>query len=296
MSSKIKLPFLNLKKVSFSELYEAHKKDIDAVDKDGNTLVHLAVIYNKYEYLKPEYFQNLKELLDKENDYGLTPKAIAELLGRPISCLDKPHAALSVYMRNEDKIVDLTDKEVEKHFKIKYQDRLEFKNYSYLNFVCKNIKRAFRKSELKWKNHWTCCMHEAALKERFFPKTYVKWIDPLIGYGLFAGEDLTEYMLVGEYTGVLRKRQSRKDKFNDYIFGYTVAIYETPFVIDAQKRGNYTRFINHCDEPNLFSTWMISGGICHVILFAKHAIPKGTQLTYDYGPNFWKKRSDPLLI
>ncbi|PCI95376.1 hypothetical protein COB11_02340, partial [Candidatus Aerophobetes bacterium] len=138
MSSKIKLPFLNLKKVSFADLYEAHKGDKNAVDKDGNTLVHLAVIYNKYEYLKYEYFQDLKNQLNIENDYGLTPKAIAEFLGRPVTCLDRPDATLSVYMRKKGKIVDLTEDEIEKHFKIKYQDSLEFKNYSYLNYVCKN--------------------------------------------------------------------------------------------------------------------------------------------------------------
>ena len=132
--------------------------------------------------------------------------------------------------------------------------------------------------------------------EKNFPQTYVKWVDPLIGYGLFAGENIPQYSFIGEYTGVIRKRKSKSDRYNDYIFGYVVAIKDTPFVIDAKEKGNYTRFINHCDEPNLFSTWMISKGVCHVILFARHAISKGTQLTYDYGPNFWKKRSSPLII
>lgn len=290
MKSKIKRPFFSFKKVPFEELYQTYKDEKGACDKEGNTLAHLAVIYNKCEYLK-----EFQELNDQENIYGFTPKMIAAHLGRP---LESPKVTSKLFVRRKNKTEpeEFSEQETKKYFGIEYLDHLEFKNYSYLNYVCKHVKKALSKTDLKWKNHWTCCMHESQLIDKTFPLTYVKWIDALIGYGLFAGENIPQYAFIGEYTGVVRKRRAKTDKFNDYIFGYVVAINDTPFVIDAKERGNYTRFINHCDEPNLFSTWMISKGICHVILFAKQAIAKDAQLTYDYGPNFWKKRSDPLLL
>jgi SET domain-containing protein len=67
-------------------------------------------------------------------------------------------------------------------------------------------------------------------------------------------------------------------------------------VIDAEEKGNFTRFINHSDEPNLTSRWIVVDGIYHVILFANQLIPKGTQLTYDYGPNYWSQRPGPLCL
>ncbi|MBI3211167.1 MAG: SET domain-containing protein-lysine N-methyltransferase, partial [Simkania negevensis] len=122
------------------------------------------------------------------------------------------------------------------------------------------------------------------------------YISPQLGYGVFAVKDISALTYIGEYTGVVEKRSRRLNRFNNYIFGYVVGPKPTPFVINAEKRGNFTRFINHSDEPNLTSRWLIIEGITRVILFSNRLIQKGEQLTYDYGPIYWKKRSQPELI
>lgn len=277
------------KKLSFEQIYNLYKGTKETQDEEGNTLAHHCVYHNRYDLLS-----QLKDLLKVENQKGLTPDQLARYLGRPLTV--EKEVSLTVFKRKEQTFAEFGKEELFQFFGLKYLDHLEFLDPRNLDYAAKRVQKVLLNTEIKWKNHWTLCMHRAALAEKKFPSVYVKWIDPIIGYGLFAKEDIAELTLIGEYTGVVRKRKNREDRFNDYIFGYVVANEDTPFVIDAKEKGNYTRFLNHSDDSNLCSTWIIEGGICRVILFAKTFIPKDSQMTYDYGPYYWKKRSNPLLL
>lgn len=122
----------------------------------------------------------------------------------------------------------------------------------------------------------------------------IGWVSSEIGYGVFALDEIPAFAFIGEYTGEVRKRK-RADKHNHYCFDYSIGE-KSPFLIDAEKQGNLTRFINHSSRPNLEPAAVFSEGAMHLILVSKRPIAKGEQLTYDYGEEYWRKRSLPLTI
>ena len=186
-----------------------------------------------------------------------------------------------------------TKEEIEKQFNIAYIESLEFSKERIFQRIKKKCVR-----KLLWKKHrivngWASHLFEKSLKEKREVAYLIKKVNPLVGYGVFTEKLIPELSLIGEYTGVVRRRRFWKDSSNDYVFGYVIGPHDTPWVIDAREKGNFTRFINHSYEPNLTSKWMIADGICHIIFFANRLILPGEQLTYDYGPYYWRKRSFP---
>lgn len=289
----LKKPLFRDPKKFFQEtLKRYHGKDVR--DIQGNTLAHLSILCGSYESL-PE----LMHLLDVKNKEEITPRDLIQFLDIHVTPSIKPvklQNLLYVYKTQEKVFSYLSQEEIQSHFHIEYLDRLVINERVDLLDIFKRCSKKLSDPLIKRKNQWIDSLYGNTFLSRKFPSTYIRWVDPLIGYGLFAGENISQYSLIGEYTGVVRRRKHKLDKYNNYIFGYVAADRSTPFVIDAQARGNHTRFVNHSDEPNLYSTWLIVKNVCHVILVTKQAIPKDTQLTYDYGPSYWKKRSDPLII
>lgn len=288
----LKKPLFKSSKDFFKEIYQRyHEKDVR--DREGNTLAHLSIYHDSYEYLP-----KVAHLWDIKNKEGVTPRDLIRYLGISLENVSKQenNQLLYIYRTQEKKFDYLSKEEIKEHFKIEYLDHLEFKNLKDFLWTVHRCKRKLLDPIVKRKNHWIDSLYGTSFLTRKFPKTYIKWISPLIGYGLFSSEDIPQYSFIGEYTGVIRKRKWKLDKYNDYIFGYVTANSSTPFVIDAHDKGNYTRFINHSDEPSLYSTWVVIKNVCHVILVTKEFVPKDTQLTYDYGPTYWKKRTNPLVI
>lgn len=186
-----------------------------------------------------------------------------------------------------------TEKEVEAQFKITYIKSLKFSKRSIFDKIQKRALRKLRWKKYKERNLWTSCLFkESFLGQKEIPFV-IKEVNPLVGYGVFAKETIRELSFVGEYVGLVRRRRFFKDSSNDYVFGYFIGPQDTPWVIDAKEMGNFTRFINHSYEPNLTSRWIIVDGVGHIILFANQLIRPGEQLTYDYGPYYWRKRSFP---
>lgn len=283
----LKKPWFKSSTMFFREIL---KKSLgkDLRDPEGNTLAHLAALYGNAHDVK-----NYSHLLNIKNHEHVSANDLLFFLHTPLENREK---ALYVYKTQEERFTYLSSEEVKKYFQIDFLDHLVFQKREYLRWTLKKCQKKLKESSVKIRNRWSQSLYGHAFLHQQSPLTYIKWIDPLVGYGLFAAEEIGQYALIGEYTGIIRKRSSKLDKYNHYIFGYVTGDEETSFVIDAEKQGNHTRFINHSDDPNLQSTWLISQGICHVVFIAKHKIAKHTQLTYDYGPMYWKKRSDPLNI
>ncbi len=282
----LKKPFFKNPKSFYADILKKYPHK-DFKDSQGNNLAHLAIFYDSLEHLT-----HFTELFDVKNKRGYTPRDLLKILGKEI----EPEGSLVVFRTQEQEFSSLTQEELELHFRMKFLNHLKFQEHKDFFWVLQRCAKKLEDESTKRKNLWIDSLYGNAFLSKKFSPSYVKWINPLIGYGLFAKEDIPQYSLVGEYTGVIRKRNAKQDKNNDYIFGYVVAQSETPFVVDASLEGNYTRFINHSDEPNLHSTWLISKGICHIILVSKSYIPKDTQITYDYGPYYWRKRPSPLEL
>lgn len=132
------------------------------------------------------------------------------------------------------------------------------------------------------------------------------------GQGVFAESDIPAGTFLGEYTGEIhipsdeeichigddyrRFRAGRHEydpSHEEYAFTYhPYQDYSAlPFaIIDAAKAGNHTRFINHDAEPNADVGYAFVDGMWHTFLVANQDIAKGTQVSFDYGQDYWNLR------
>jgi SET domain-containing protein len=53
-------------------------------------------------------------------------------------------------------------------------------------------------------------------------------------------------------------------------------------VIDATRKGNVARYVNHSCGPNCEPRLVVADGKHHIVLISKTAIRKGEELCYDY--------------
>lgn len=204
--------------------------------------------------------------------------------------------SILIYRNSESQVYKIPIREFEKRVGMKYLNALDFECDTYKEKLIKKGEKKLKRPDLRQMNHWTLSLHQKAMEKPREDLFYIRWINSYLGYGVFAAQDIPGLCYVGEYVGVVRKKRFRKYRFNDYVFGYVVAGKETPYIIDAKERGNFSRFINHSDSPNLTSRWVTIKGLTHIIFFANKFIPKDQQLTYDYGPYYWRSRSNPSLI
>jgi hypothetical protein len=283
-------PFFKTSKAFLEELLLLYG-DKPIVNKKGDTLAHLCIQYGQYNLLP-----KLQTLLDIPNKATITARNLLHYLDFHCESIQAEPAGLTIYRTKEKRLDHFREEDSLKHFNFRYIEGLKFQKLTHLNWVSKECDKCLLEENLRKQNSWKTHLYGVDFAHKRVPKVYVKWINSLVGYGLFALEDIPAYTWIGEYTGVIRKRNRHLDQYNNYIFGYVVANKETPFVIDAQNQGNYTRFINHSDEPNLRSTWLVLDHLGHVILVAHKKILKHTQITYDYGVDYWKKRTAPFEL
>ncbi len=136
----------------------------------------------------------------------------------------------------------------------------------------------------------------------------IKWVNKFVEYGVFAENDISKNDMICEYTGVLRSDNIHDDS-NLYVWDYPTFRYEYKdgkkrrskivYCVDAQKSGNYARFINHTQRryQNVGVQMIMQGGLWHVIYVAKKNIKKGQQLLTFYGVEYWRDRKiNPIAI
>ncbi|KAL9655428.1 hypothetical protein ABK040_016841 [Willaertia magna] len=105
------------------------------------------------------------------------------------------------------------------------------------------------------------------------------------GYGLFSKEDIIpKGKFIIEYVGevidekIYKQRQSEYDGERHYYF-LSIAPNQ---IIDASRKGNVARFINHSCEPNaVLQKWTI-GHQSRIGVFALRDIEKDEEITFDY--------------
>ena len=106
------------------------------------------------------------------------------------------------------------------------------------------------------------------------------------GWGLRASDDISCGVFVGEYCGELidenecKARVRNQNLTQNYNFYFCVL--DRDRVIDASKKGNHLRFINHSCEPNCQTqVWTVNGDQ-RVGVFALRDIEKNEELTFNY--------------
>jgi len=174
--------------------------------------------------------------------------------------------------------------------------QLEFEDASLFEDLVKRGKKSHKKGLLSQEQLWFGSFYRKEIETLSLPDVFLRWIDPSLGWGVFANRDFKKRELIAEYSGKLR-RWKRSDNKNSYCFEYVPASgISTPYTIDARDQGGISRFINHSNTPNLTAGLATIDFISHVILYANEPISKGAQLCYDYGADYWSRRSPPLPL
>jgi SET domain-containing protein len=106
----------------------------------------------------------------------------------------------------------------------------------------------------------------------------------LNGKGLFAEEDIPKGVCVIEYIGRVVGQQEAENDEGRYLFDVN-----SRTTIDGNIPSNRARYINHSCVPNCEAT----GPHDKVFIFSRKRIPAGTELTYDYGKEYFDKFIEP---
>ena len=137
---------------------------------------------------------------------------------------------------------------------------------------------------------WLGIYYRREILEGTHPQVSVRWIDDEIGFGVFAAERILPCTFIGEYTGLVQKRKKRHIHESNYCIRYTAwQVGKKIYVIDAEQMGNFTRHINHSDQPNTTLACAYFQGFPRILILSLCEIPEGKQLTFDYGKTFWKQ-------
>jgi len=204
---------------------------------------------------------------------------------------------IKILFKDSKEIVVAPISEFEKRLNLRYTKSLKFQKENYLSKTLKQSKKAMKRKDLSIRENWLGVRFKKEISDGYQSNISIRWIDDVLGYGVFAEEDMAISTYIGEYTGLVRKRRRRHDRKNDYCFEYTIGdwVYN-PFIIDAKEQGNFTRFINHGEIPNVASLSVYVNEIMHIIFIVLEPIKAGEQLRYHYGDTFWKKRRHAPLV
>ncbi|THH28985.1 hypothetical protein EUX98_g5209 [Antrodiella citrinella] len=109
---------------------------------------------------------------------------------------------------------------------------------------------------------------------------------PIHDWGLYAMEKISRGEMVIEYVGeVIRaqvadkreKAYERQGIGSSYLFRI-----DEDLVVDATKKGNLGRLINHSCDPNCTAKIITINGEKKIVIYAKQDIELGNEITYDY--------------
>lgn len=200
------------------------------------------------------------------------------------------------------KVITPNKNTVEVHSLIDFEKALHIRYFKELQFDSEETRKIIEKKcqkalDMEWitpRQKWLGHYYAEGIRGKVALDLTIAWIDDDIGYGVWTNADIPAQAFIGEYTGIVRKRKFWGRWKNLYCFDYTTGPKKsTSMVIDCQNSGNHTRFINHSSHPNLDLTSVYCDGLIHAILISNKPIAAGTQLLYDYGPDYWQKRETP---
>ncbi len=190
----------------------------------------------------------------------------------------------------------LSLEEFERFTGAKWVPGLDFDNFNIFSSLAKEGLKLHKKGEMTREQLWLGRYFQKEILNEYAPDVAIRWIDSSLGWGVFALRDFKKMEFIAEYVGKVRKRK-KTDVKNAYCFEYLlVQGTRSPYTIDALEQGGVARYLNHSSAPNLNSSLATLENISRVILYTKESIAKGTQLCYDYGPDYWAKRTAPLPL
>lgn len=240
----------------------------------GRTLLHLAVLDNRLDVI-----HQLKEdvsLKLKRDVFGMSAADLAQLLDR------KEALGLIEPVTEESRFP-------ERPQSFAYLPHPIFESKEGLHQVLTQVAKAKKKDKIPAEKIWMGIYFDKEIRKGMHPAVSIRYVDEEVGYGVFADAKIPACTFVGEYAGVIQMRKPKQLKEKMHVLRYTLWESKKNFAIDAEYQGNFTRFINHSDKPNLILQSVYWRGIPRMIFVSLKEIKQGKQLTFDYGPLFWKE-------
>lgn len=175
---------------------------------------------------------------------------------------------------------------------VTYLTHLEFENLTTFRRIQRQSRFALGNPDISPSIKWLGTFFDKELMYGFVNDVVIRWIDDAIGYGVFAGRNFSPGEYIGEYTGIVKKSHFFAQNINEYCFHYPVDNYFiNVHTIDAKYKGNETRFMNHHNQPNCEAFGCFHDHLMHICIRTAQNIEKGTELTYDYGKDWWGDRA-----
>lgn len=150
------------------------------------------------------------------------------------------------------------------------------------------VAKAKQEDKIPSEKLWMGNYFDQEIRKGSHPLISIEKVNEAVGFGVFAKAKIPACSYVGEYTGVIYSKKPKYLKEKRHCLRYPIWGGKENFTIDAEQKGNFTRFINHSADPNLGVQSIYWGGIPRMIFISLKEIPKGKQLTFDYGPLFWQ--------
>lgn len=105
-------------------------------------------------------------------------------------------------------------------------------------------------------------------------------------WGLFAMESIAADEMIIEYVGQMVRQAVADEREKRYEAAGIGSSYlfrvDHDYIIDATRRGNLARFINHCCDPNCYAKVITVGALKKIVIYSKRDIAMGEEITYDY--------------
>lgn len=209
------------------------------------------------------------------------------------SNVEKPPYLFKVEL--EKKLKTMTLPEFELFFEFRYLFKPEYAQEKYEKTILKKCIKAWKKGEISNREYWFGFYYQYEIRNGVVPDVIFKKIDDQKGFGVIANRNFEPNEWAGEYLGKFCHEGSKKlSVYNAYAFEYPFSL-ESPskFIIDAKNQGNFTRFFNHSEKPNLSSQIVFLDSKNHIVFLTNRRIQKGEEMCYHYGDNYWKLRSRP---
>lgn len=196
-----------------------------------------------------------------------------------------------VLLFEEGSFQDLSLEDFQNLFGVEYLFDLKFENQSTFKRIKKQCQKALDCGFVDHECQWLGSYYQSQIDACEIAPVYIRWIDEILGFGLFAKKAIKAGNFIGQYTGFVKRRRFFKASINDYCFSYpTSCLHWIKHSVDAWQMGNEMRFANHSDHPNAESTAIWTAPILRVAIRAIKDIAKDQQITYNYDESYWRCR------